>query len=311
MRHRGIAWGITFLLTYAGVIRPALAELDATTAEADGLQEIVVTALKRKEKLQETPSTVDVVTAEDMIERGLTDIRGIGNLAPSIQLIAENTATQVFVRGIGQSSDGDSNSPAVAVNFDGVYTPRYAVGMSMFDIAQIEVVPGPQGLLYGQNAAGGAINVNSRTPGDKFEADGVLEGGNYGLFHGTGGLDVPVNDTLSLRGVIDYLRHDGYLSDGQDDADAIAGRLTAAWHPLDTLSVVIRGEINHSGGNGAAIIAHPFIEAANPWYEPTAPGDHFYSHETAEKLNAEINYALDNFNVTFIPAFIYYYFGSS
>jgi iron complex outermembrane receptor protein len=286
---------------------PSLAE--SSDDSGTGLQAIVVTALKRQERLQDTAATVDVVTSQEAVERGITDIRGLASLVPSIKLSAENTATQVFIRGIGQSSDGDSNSPAVAVNFDGVYTPRYAIGMSMFDLAQVEILPGPQGLLYGQNAAGGAININSRLPGSRFEANGIVEGGNYGLVHASAGVDLPVSDTLNLRAAIDELRHDGYLSNGQNDAEAISGRVTAVWRPNDALSVLVRGEVAHSGGNGAAIVAHPLIDPNHPWYDPTAPGDHFYSHENVDKFNAEINYRLDRFTITYIPSFIHYAFG--
>ncbi len=170
--------------------------------------------------------------------------------------------------------------------------------------------PGRRGSFTAQNAAGGAINVNSRTPGDKFEADGIIEGGNTGFFHASGGMDVPVSDALALRGAIDYLRHDGYLSDGQNDADAVSGRLTAVWRPNDALSILVRGRSGSPGREKArGIVAHPFIHPDDPWYNPTASGDHFYSHETVEKLNAEINYRLDSFTMTYIPAVINYDFG--
>ena len=292
--------------TSVAALAATLAAASEQVADSGGLQEIVVTALKQKEKLQETPSTVDVVTSEDVIQRGLVNIRGIANLAPTIELGAENSSTQVFLRGIGQTSDADTNSPAVAVNIDGVYNPRFSISTSMFDVEQVEVLPGPQGLLYGRNAAGGAININTRTPGSTFETDGIVEVGNYGLFHGSAGMDVPLGDTFALRGAIDYLRHDGYLTDGQDDADSIAGRLVALWRPSSQLSVLVRGEIDHTGGNGDGVIAYPFIDPSNPWYEPTLPGDRFFNDTIVEKANAEITYALDDFTITYIPAFVYY-----
>jgi iron complex outermembrane receptor protein len=296
----------TSLAALAGSVDQVWAQTAPPESAASGLQEIVVTALKQKERLQETPSTVDVVTGDDVIQRGLTDIRGLANLAPTIELGAENASTQVFLRGIGQTSDADTNSPAVAVNMDGVYNPRFSISMSMFDVEQVEVLPGPQGLLYGRNAAGGAININTRTPGTTFETDGIIEVGNYGLFHGSAGMDLPLGDTFSIRAAVDEQRHDGYLSDGQDDADAIAGRLTALWRPSDALSVLVRGEIDHSGGNGGGVVPYPLVDPNNPWYEPTHPGDRFYNDTVVYKANAEISYALDDFTITYIPAFVYY-----
>jgi iron complex outermembrane recepter protein len=287
----------------------AAGSAQAQTAQTDTLPDITVTALRHTQTAQQAPATVSVVSGSEIVQRGITDLRGLADLAPALRLDAENTATQVFVRGIGQSSDGDSNSPAVAVNIDGVYTPRYATGTALFDVAQVEVLPGPQGTLYGRNAAGGAINITSRTPGDRLAANGFVELGNYDLVHASLGVDLPVTATLALRAAVDRQSHDGYLSDGQDDADSIAGRLTLAWHPGPDLSVLLRGEISHQGGNGAGIVAYPYINPANPWYEPTTPGDDFHNREVVRKASAEITWRAPGVTVTYIPAFTYYDFG--
>jgi len=114
MKHRKLfCWVSATLMAcaFGAGSAPSLAE--SSDDSGTGLQAIVVTALKRQERLQDTAATVDVVTSQEAVERGITDIRGLASLVPSIKLSAENTATQVFIRGIGQSSDGDSNSPAV------------------------------------------------------------------------------------------------------------------------------------------------------------------------------------------------------
>jgi iron complex outermembrane recepter protein len=305
MRNHYVLDASWLLAALTGIGVPALAQTAAPGTASDSLEEVIVTALKEKTSLQKTPSSVDVVSNEQLIDRGVTDLRGLTNFTPLVELNKESTTTQVFIRGIGQSTDTDTTSPAVAVNFDGVYNPRFSLGTSFFDVAQVEILPGPQGTLYGRNAAGGTVNVATRAPGDTYKADVLFEIGNYSLFHSFVGVDVPISDQLKIRAAIDNLSHKGYLSNGLDDGDDIAGRLTAVYTPNDALSVLLRAEFNHSGGLGDGVVPYPFVNPKNPWYDPTAPGDNFHNRRVVDKTNAEIKYALDKFTITYIPAFIY------
>ena len=116
-----------------------------------------------------------MIDATNLEARGVEDLRGLSNLLPMAQLNMEGSTTQIFVRGIGQTSDADTNSPAVAANIDGIYTPRFVLSSSLFDVSQIEMLSGPQGTLYGRNAAGGAVNVTTKLPTDRFEDVGFVE----------------------------------------------------------------------------------------------------------------------------------------
>src|SRR5258708_6445006 len=147
------------------------------------LREIVVTAQKREENVQKVPASVTVINDAELVARGVVDLRGIASFLPMIELNMEDATTQIFIRGIGQTSDADTNSPAVAANVDGIYTPRFALSQSLFDVDRVEVLSGPQGTLYGRNAAGGAVNVTTKVPAGHFESDGYLEVGNYSTIH--------------------------------------------------------------------------------------------------------------------------------
>ena len=115
--------------------------------DSSQIEEIVVTAEKRSENVQKVAASVSVIDAANLEARGVVDLRGLSNLLPMAQLNMEGSTTQIFIRGIGQTSDSDTNSPAVAANIDGVYTPRFVLSSSLFDVSQIEVLSGPQGTL--------------------------------------------------------------------------------------------------------------------------------------------------------------------
>ncbi len=287
---------------------PALSFAEAQNStqqvSADSLTEIVVTALRTKQDLQKSAAAIDVVTADALRERGVTDIFGLSNLVPSLEINWTGPAPQIFMRGIGQNTYSPGNSPGIAVNFDGVYNTREAQALSLFDLEQVEVLPGPQGLLYGRNAAGGVVNVVSRLPGDTFDVNGLAEVGNYSMNHVSFGTDIPLSDDLKLRAAIDRVYHKGYLSNGLDDADSIAGRLTAVYSPNEDLRAVLRTEYDYDGGRGGAIVPYPFINKRDPWYDPTYGGDHFFNRQNTFKINAEVDYYFNAFSVTYIPAYI-------
>ena len=281
------------------------------SSDSSQLSEVVVTSQKREENVQKVAASVSVIDSTNLEARGVVDLRGLSNLLPMAQMNMEGSTTQLFIRGIGQTSDVDTNSPAVAANVDGIYTPRFALASSLFDVSQIEVLSGPQGTLYGRNAAGGAINVTTKLPSARFENVGFLEVGNYRSAHIFNALNVPVSTDLQLRAAVDYNSHEGYLTNGQDDQDTTAARLVALYSPQDNLSVVLRGEYQDAGGNGSSSILAPLLDPKNPWYQPQIPGEHFFNKEKVYKVGAEIKYDLggpQNITLTYLPAYIDYRF---
>src|SRR6202790_5548973 len=139
-------------------------------APADALQEVVVTAEFRKERLQETAIAITAVNAEAMEQRNMTNLIDIANVAPNVTMFENSAAfgktNAAFIRGIGQ---GDFNlaagEPGVGIYIDGVYfSTTLGSAFDLFDLDSVEILRGPQGTLEGKNAIGGAINMISKKP---------------------------------------------------------------------------------------------------------------------------------------------------
>src|SRR5258708_38537387 len=194
---------------------PAGGTTESSTANSNSLEEVVVTALKRAEHLQRTPGALTAVSADTLTHLGITDLRAMEDVIPSARFLEEGYSTDPFIRGVGQSQGWAAFDPAVATNFNGVYVPRDATDVPVFDAERIEVLPGPQGTLYGRSAAGGAVNIISKRPTDRYEAESIVEAGNYGLTHATAIGNVPVSDELSLRAAVDFNRRGGYQATGE------------------------------------------------------------------------------------------------
>ena len=147
-------------------------------AQTSELTEIVVTARKRDESLQNVPVTVDAFTAQTIKAAGIESPRDFVAMVPNMTMVEVQNVGNSFitVRGISQARNSE---PSVAVLVDGVLEPNpYEFDQELFDIKQIEVLKGPQGALYGRNAIGGAIIIHTADPSDHFEGDGKVGVGN-------------------------------------------------------------------------------------------------------------------------------------
>lgn len=241
----------------------------------EGISDIVVTAQKRSESLQRTSAAVTAVSGDALITRGVGDLRDAQMVIPAARFQAEANNTQVFVRGVGSNLDFPNIDPAVAFNFNGVYVPREATSSAFFDIARMEVLPGPQGTLYGRGAMGGTVNVQFQRPQFNFDGSFVAEAGNYDLLHGTLAQNIKLSDTLAVRAAVDYKRHDGYFTSGAEAADDIAGRISLLYEPSSTFSAYLwasgawkngtaANSVNHAP-SGSANDRHGGFLTSNPW----------------------------------------------
>src|SRR5687768_15703031 len=128
--------------TLIATINPAFAAADG---DSPTLEEVIVTAEKQTRSLQKTAAAITAISAEDLVIARVTDLREAQKLVPSTRFHAEQNNTQVFVRGVGANLDQANVEPGVAFNLAGIYVPREATSAGFFDIAQLEVLPGPQG----------------------------------------------------------------------------------------------------------------------------------------------------------------------
>jgi iron complex outermembrane receptor protein len=259
-------------------VAPATAPPDPAAAiAADGIDDIIVTANRRSESAQSTALAITAVGGEDLTQRGVVQPEDLNKAVAGLGLSANGAITQVYLRGVGTFAGlvGDSS---VLVSIDGVAlgSPTM-VGGQFFDLERVEVLKGPQGTLYGRNAAAGAINIISAKPRfDKVSASGSIEAGNYDYYRASTGLNVPLTDTLAIRAAAQVIRRNGYFSDGSGDDNQESFRLQALFEPVDAVSLLLGADYANVHGRGSPYVATPFADSNDPYEGPsTTTGNRF------------------------------------
>ncbi len=255
------------IVVMSGALVPIAFPVSDVYAAQSGfaLEEVVVTARKREESLQDTPISVAAFTAEDMKNRQIDSTDQLTQVTPNLSFSSHapsagnNASSQIFIRGIGQTEFLPSTDPGVGLYIDEVYMAR-SVGatLNFVDLAQVEILRGPQGTLFGRNTIGGAINLTTRRPSD--EAGGSLEVkiGSDNRFDVQASLDMPVSDTLRTSVSLGSRSRDGYVErvlDGTDlgDDDSVGGRFAAEWDASEKVEVYFSADYVKEEENGAPI----------------------------------------------------------
>ena len=238
--------------------------IDAEASQQRRLGSVVITANRREETIQDSSLIIQAVDSDELIRTGVTEAGNLAGLVPGLEVGAAGSALQIYVRGVGNPGSTAVTNPAVPINVDGVYIARsQATAGNFFDLDRVEVLKGPQGTLYGRNASGGAINLIAARP-DFDGLSGFVSGtiGNYDLRQVEGALNIPLTDTLAVRGSMQIVDRDGYLSDGTDDDEHESYRLQALWQPSDVVSLALWGNYTHVGGRGGG---YSYAGASDPW----------------------------------------------
>ncbi|MEC4591207.1 TonB-dependent receptor [Nitrospirillum amazonense] len=246
----------------------------AAAAETNQLEDIVVTAERREQSLQNAPIAVSALGGAALKDAGVADVSDLTRSVPSVVIApAAGGVPQVYVRGIGTFASNQYAEQSVAVNLDGIYISRPAGANGFFyDIQRVEVLKGPQGTLYGRNASGGALNVLPETPKlDALSAAATLDIGNYDLRKGDAYVNVPLSDKAALRASGMVIDRKGYLTDGYNDDQGQAGRLQLLLEPTEDWRVRLSGDYYHRGGKGSGQVQYPYADADNPWIGPSDP----------------------------------------
>lgn len=131
---------------------------------SSGLEEIVITATKEVVDLQKAPAAITALSGDTLTIAGVNDIRAAQNLVPSVRFQPQNAATEIYMRGVGSTIDLPNIEPPTSLNFNGIYIPREVSAIPLFDMQSIEVLPGPQGTLYGRGSLGGVVNASFARP---------------------------------------------------------------------------------------------------------------------------------------------------
>ncbi len=221
--------------------------ISSSHALAQGLEEVIVTATKRAESLQDVPVTVNTLSEVTIQEAGITDLRDVAALVPALTVSTNLSpfASALRIRGFGTSQNDPALEASVAFILDGVYMGSSGLGMSdLTDIERIEVLQGPQGTLYGKNSNAGVISVITKSPNME-ETEGYVEAslGNYSMQRYVGSVTGPVSESLAYSLSGSWYDTDGWLksSTGEDlnGAKDWNARGKILWLPTDTLCLLL------------------------------------------------------------------------
>jgi iron complex outermembrane receptor protein len=249
----------------------APAAADSSDAAAGGLQEVVVTAQHRLESLQKSSLAITAIEPSQVTSSNLTQPEGLSRLVPNLQ-VGQFTYSRVYLRGIGDNTANVLSQSAVAMNVDGVNVARTSqIGGNFYDVSRIEVLKGPQGTLYGRNAAAGVINIITNAPGPELGGDLTVNFGNYNLRRVQGAVNVPLKDNLAVRAAFNVVDRDGYLQDGYDDDKQQSGRIRVGWDPTDDLKIGFKLDYTHIGGMGQSSVVYPTPPGEDPWMSASGP----------------------------------------
>src|SRR6478735_7547207 len=198
---------------------PAQAQNTAAKQEPGQAPDIIVTAQKRPEKVQDVPIAVTVVTREALELANITAATDIKRLAPSLQY-SENTSvrgTSFQIRGVGTQSFSNGLEQSVGTVVDGVAMTRNGMGNGdLLDVDHVEVLRGPQGMLFGKNASAGIVAIVSRRPTNEWSTEGRVSFGSYDEVHASGVLNIPLatNGAFRLAGFSN--QRDGLVTNAFD-----------------------------------------------------------------------------------------------
>lgn len=208
-------------------------------AQGGGLEEVVVTAERRQDTVQNIPIAITALSEQELATKGITDLAGVAAATPSMYVApypGSNQALQLFMRGQGNADPGQITADgAVGVYLDGIYIGRpQAASFDLADIERVEVLRGPQGTLYGRNTTGGAVNIISKKPSGEFGFRQVLSFGNRDYFRSLTTIDLPRVGDVAAKVSLLRSKKDGYVKNVGNGADynqeeQQAGRLALRW----------------------------------------------------------------------------------
>lgn len=218
----------------------------ANTSYTATIEEVYVTARRRKENIQESPIAVSALTGDDLREAGLSQTEDLSTIVPSLH-IQKGASNQIYIRGIGERTGYARVDPTVGIYLDDLYLPRsdgQLVGL--LDLQAVQVLRGPQGTLFGKNTTGGAIVLTLAKPHDTFEGYAEATLGNFNTRSAKAMVNGPLSNTVSARMLLSSTKNDGFVKDAFtnehfNSIDQLAAIGQLRWDLNDTVSVDMLG----------------------------------------------------------------------
>jgi iron complex outermembrane receptor protein len=263
--------------------------LSARAAEADStpsLQEVTVTAQRVEENLQTTPVSMTALSGDFLQKFDVARVTSLETVSPNLNFFSgtggSSSQVSAFIRGVGQFDFLLTTDPAVGLYVDGVYLARtFGNNLELNDVAQVEVLRGPQGTLFGKNSIGGAINVTTLTPTGSGRTDFRASVGNYDSYALDAYTDVRLADNLALGISLMARKSDGWedrpLADNGGKEEREGGRAILSWTPSDTFSSRLSAEFSAQAQPSSpnVMIAYdpkaavvPFLQLFNAFVAP-------------------------------------------
>jgi len=301
-----------------------LAIIPNTTVAQDSeyiLEEILVTAEKRKSTVMDTPLAVSAFDQATLNRSGLNKAEELTLAVPNFKFGDLNLGyggAQFTIRGISNDSITNGGDPSIAVYQGGLYLPRISSGNALlYDLERVEVLRGPQGTLYGRNTISGAINIIPNAPSHETEFQFALGVGSDNYFEGRAVANGSLSaGTLAGRLAIYYANRDGLRNsspapDG-DDLDELAFRGSLLWTPTEAISLLLTGDYFEQTPHGTVMAAIPFKRPADPTgfqFPFATDAQNFPLNAPAETDNndsgfkAELNWDFGNVNLNYLTGF--------
>ncbi|HWU01250.1 MAG TPA: TonB-dependent receptor [Novosphingobium sp.] len=241
----------------------------AQQAADNGAGDIVVTATKTNTVAAKTPVAMNILTGAQARASGVHDLSSLATTIPAVTFSTSAEASALIgIRGVLSQSDSEIGDPAVAVGVDNFFANRtYTLNQSLYDLARIEVLRGPQGTLYGRNAIGGVINFITQKPTKDFEGYASVTAGTYSTLNSEGAINVPIGDKVQVRASWGTSSHGAYYGNtqqigGNNHQSSASGRLAVAFQPTDRFDGLISLQYTSTDGTGGTFQEIPFVNNA-------------------------------------------------
>jgi iron complex outermembrane receptor protein len=309
-RWKRLSAAIALALAVPALSGTAIAQQDQESNSS--LEEVVVTAQRREQSLQEVPMSISAFGEEQLQALQADNLDSLQGAVPNLNLVqgrGSNSSVNAFIRGVGQPDALQTFDPAVGIYLDDVYMARIQGALfKLYDIERIEVLRGPQGTLYGKNTPGGAIRLITRTPGQERELRASVLLGNYDRIQAAAYMSAPVSDTLALGLSVLHDQRDGFVTDpstGRDynDENTTVARFKGNWDISPDVNMVFSADYTTEdvelalGRAEAALTSIDFINGV-VIRKPAPTGE--FNFETRTSLGDADGQQVDNYggNIT-------------
>ena len=289
-------------LTFCTIAAPVLAQEQAggdrrtAAAETDARDgDIIVTANRTESLASKTPIALSAISQDGLRDAGITNPTMLDDLVPNLLIDRASLGIQITIRGVTSTDNTEKGDPSAAFLLDGVYIARpQAQEVSFFDLERVEVLRGPQGTLYGRNTTAGVINVISAKPKHEFGASFEGTYGNFDTMQASAMVNVPVGESVALRGAVNFDRRDNYIRTPATSPfglgrfkDNLAGRLSMLFDVTPSLSILIRGDYSRFNGKGFNT-----VRLGNFFTGPIVPGQSPLYVDLGSKAQRTLAYGL-------------------